>query len=214
MCAINQMSARSDEETQNRKETQISKEAVSRKKMNKGNSGRNQCKEILGWILDAQNDIMELTNQKEKCIKQICADMWHKERVSVKKWQCILGELHFMEAALPGAASLFGVMQLGLMHFNLHSLHDHLTDFKMLTLSIAHQPTHLAENAAITRMGGVRFARGRHPICGRNPTMHCDHQKSGRQPHPQCPGASRSACPGQPCQQPVQLARPNAIHPQ
>ena len=116
---------------------QNSKEAVSRKKMNKSNGGGNQCKEILGCILNTHNGIMELINQKEKCIKQICMDMQHKEHVSMKKWQQILEELCFMEAAAPGTASLFGVMQLGLMHSDLHSLRDHLTDFKILALSIA-----------------------------------------------------------------------------
>ena len=42
-------------------------------------------------------------------------------------------------------------MQLGLMHSDKHHvqimpyLHDHLTDFEMLTCSIAHRPTHLTE---------------------------------------------------------------------
>ena len=190
MCAIDQMSARPDEETQNRKEavsrkkmskgnSGSRKEAVSRKKMNEGNGGGNQCKEILGWILNTHPGIMELTNHKEEHIKQIFAVMWHKERVSMKKWQCIciLGELHYMEMAIPGATSLFGGMQLSLMHLDSHLLHDHLTDFEMLTLSIAHQqPTHLSEvmpncpcviDANITtrtKMGGVHFAKGRHPI--------------------------------------------------
>ena len=56
-------------------------------------------------------------------------------------------------------------------------LHDHLTDFEMLTHSMAQQPMHLAEivpnypsviglvDAAQTGMGGgVLFAKGKHPI--------------------------------------------------
>ena len=46
MHTIDQVFMKPDKETQNRKE------AVPEKKMNKDNSGWNQCKEILGWILN------------------------------------------------------------------------------------------------------------------------------------------------------------------
>ena len=68
MHAIDQVFAKPDEETQNRKE------AVSEKKMNKGNGGWNQCKEILGWILDTHKGAMELTDRKKEWVIQIFMD--------------------------------------------------------------------------------------------------------------------------------------------
>ena len=54
----------------------------------------------------------------------------------------VLGELRFMGAAIPSAAGLFGVMQLGLAHSDKNRVRimpylcDHLTDFKLLAHSM------------------------------------------------------------------------------
>ena len=58
MHAIDLVLAKPDKETQHRKE------AVSEKKMNKGNGGRNQYKEISHWILNTHKGTMQLTNRK------------------------------------------------------------------------------------------------------------------------------------------------------
>ena len=55
MHSINKIFAQPDERTPNRKE------AVSEKKLNKGDGGWSQWKEILGWILDTSKGTMELT---------------------------------------------------------------------------------------------------------------------------------------------------------
>ena len=55
MHSIDQIFAQPDERTLNRKE------AVSEKKMNKGDRGWSQWKEILGWILDTHKGTIELT---------------------------------------------------------------------------------------------------------------------------------------------------------
>ena len=58
------------------------------------------------------------------------------------KWHRVLGELHFMGAAIPSAAGLFGAMQLGLTHSEKNRvwitpyLYDHLMDFEMLAHSM------------------------------------------------------------------------------
>ena len=110
MHSIDQIFAQPNESTPNRKE------AVSEKKMNKGDGGWSQWKEILGWILDTHKGTMKLTNQKKERVMQIFTELWDKKCVSMKKWQRVLGELRFMGAAIPGAASLFRAMQLGLTH--------------------------------------------------------------------------------------------------
>jgi hypothetical protein len=161
-----------DEEMPNRKE------AVSEKKIAKGDGGWCQRKEILGWMINTCSGTMELTNRRKERVQQIFEDLRGKKRVSVKKWQRVLGKLRFMGAAIPGSAGLFRVMQLGLKHADQHQvqitpyLWDHLTDFKMLAASVSGRPTRLAKvvpdypsvigavDSAKPGMGGVLFAEG------------------------------------------------------
>jgi hypothetical protein len=92
------------------------KEAVLQKKLAKGHGGWCQQKEILGWLFDMHEGTMELTKHRKQWVRQIFDDLQGKSWVSVKKWQRMLGELHFMGEAITGAAGLFGAMQLGLKH--------------------------------------------------------------------------------------------------
>ena len=87
-----------------------------------------------------------------------------------------------MGAAIPGAAGLFGAMQLGLTHSKKNRiwitpyLQDHLMDFEMLTHSMTQQPTRLAKivpdypsvigavDATQVGMGGMLFAKGKDPV--------------------------------------------------
>ena len=136
MHSINEIFAEPNKRTPNRKE------AVSKKKMNKGDGGWSQWKEILGWILDMHSGTMELTERKKKHIMQIFDELGDKKRIGMKKWHRVLGELRFMGAAIPSAASLFGVVQLSLTHSEKNRVHitpylcDHLTDFEMLSHSM------------------------------------------------------------------------------
>ena len=151
------------------------KEAISEKKLLKGEGGWSQCKEILGWILDTSRGTFELTDRQKDHILTIFEDLHHKRRVGIKKWQQLLGELRFVGPAVPGASSLFGVLQLGLSHVDQHHiwitshLQAHLMDFEALTHNITHCPTCFAEivpdypsvigsvDAAKQGMGGVLF---------------------------------------------------------
>ena len=92
------------------------KEAVSEKKLLKGEGRWSQWKEILGWILDTSWGTLELTNQQKSCILAIFDDLHHKGQVGIKKWQWLLGKLRFMGPAVPGASGLFKALQLGLSH--------------------------------------------------------------------------------------------------
>ena len=55
MHAIDQVFAQRDVDTLHRKEV------ISEKKLGKGDSGWNQWKEILGWMLDSKQKMLELT---------------------------------------------------------------------------------------------------------------------------------------------------------
>ena len=67
---------------------------------------------------------------------QIFAELWDKQCIGIKNWHRVVGELRFMGAAIPGAAGLFGAMQLDLTHSEKNCvwitpyLHDHLTDLR------------------------------------------------------------------------------------
>jgi hypothetical protein len=108
------------------------KEAISEKKLHKGDGGWNHRKEVLGWILDTSTGTLELTDRRKARISTIFEELRGKRRVSVKKWQRIVGELRFMGLAIPGSAGLFGAMQLGLKQADQHRvritpyLRDHL----------------------------------------------------------------------------------------
>ena len=115
------------------------KEAISEKKLLKGEGRWSQWKEILGWILDTSQGTLELTNCRKDCILVIFEDLHHKRCIGIKKWQQLLGELQFMGPAIPRASSLFGALQLGLSHADqphvwiTPHLRAHLMDFEALT---------------------------------------------------------------------------------
>ena len=123
------------------------KEAISKKKLLKGEGGWSQRKEILGWILDTSQGTFELIDHWKERILVIFKDLHHKRRLGIKKWQQLLGELRFMGPAIPGASGLFGALQLGLSHADKHRiwitphLRAHLTDFEALAQNIAYHPT-------------------------------------------------------------------------
>ena len=161
------------------------KEAVSERKLAKGNGGWNRRKEVLGWILDTERGTLELTDRRKRRIQEIFDSLRDHKRVGLKTWQCVLGELRFMGPAIPGSAGLFGALQLGLTHSDRHrvcvtpDLRNHLSDFEALARDVSQRPTRLAEivpdypsaigsvDAAKTGMGGVIFIPGHPPTLWR-----------------------------------------------
>ena len=121
--------------TQRYADTMHQKEAILEKKLAKGDGGWNQCKEILGWMLDSERMTLELTERWAKWIVDIFQDLRGQSRVIVKKWQRVLGELQFMGPAVPGSAGLFGALQLGLAHSDKHRVK--ITHFLRNHLSIS-----------------------------------------------------------------------------
>ena len=63
------------------------KEAISEKKLDKGDGGWNQQKEILGWILDSKWQTLELMDWCVKQIMDIFKDLQGQNCMGVKKWQ-------------------------------------------------------------------------------------------------------------------------------
>ena len=61
--------------TQRDADTMHRKEAISEKKLGKGDGGWNQQKEILGWVLDSKQKTLELTERHAKQIIDIFDDL-------------------------------------------------------------------------------------------------------------------------------------------
>jgi hypothetical protein len=96
--------------------TLAQKEVVSIKKLCKSEGGWSQWKEILGWMLDTAWGTIKLTPCHCHHVLDIFDYLRHQSWVSIKKWQCLLGELQFMAPTISGSAGLFGALQLGLSH--------------------------------------------------------------------------------------------------
>ena len=60
------------------------KEAISEKKLLKGEGGWSQQKEILGWILDTSQGTLQLTDRQKDHILAIFEDLHHKRRIGIK----------------------------------------------------------------------------------------------------------------------------------
>jgi hypothetical protein len=176
------------------------------KKLCKGDGGRCQRKEILGWMLDTAWGTIELTPCRCLCVLDIFDYLRHQSRVNIKKWQRILGELPFMVPAVPCSAGLFGALQLGLSDADRHQvritshLQDHLVDFEMLACST---PLGLRKLCPITPqplglwmqpMQGwavLCLPWGTPPLCGKPPSHRTSKHTSSR---PQTvPGTSLTA---------------------
>ena len=71
-------------------------------------------------MLDSKQKTLELTERCAKHIMDIFKDLRGHNRVGVKKWQRVLGELRFMGPVVPGLVGLFSTLQLGLSHLDKH----------------------------------------------------------------------------------------------
>ena len=162
-------------------------EAASIKKLLQGDGSWNTRKIILGWVIDTLKGTLELPAHRVQRLQEIFDSLRDKRRISVKKWQKVIGELRFMSIGIPGSAGLFGALQLGLTESGdgrirvTKHIRAHLNDFERLARDLCTRPTRIAEivpeeptiiradDAAKMGMGGVIFADGHHPIVWRAP---------------------------------------------
>ena len=67
---------------------------------------------ILGWLIDSVAMTIQLSARRRQRLDDILADLPRtRTRVSVQKWQQVLGELRSMAVALPGSRGLFSALQ-------------------------------------------------------------------------------------------------------
>ena len=133
---------------------------------------------VLGWIIDTLKMTIELPPHRVERLNEILASMPRSQkRVSVKKWQQVLGELRSMSIAIPGSRGLFSLLHEALRHQEpgarirlSRGVHDCLDDFRWISNDLAARPTRLyeivpqthpellgAQDACGCDMGGVWF---------------------------------------------------------
>jgi hypothetical protein len=93
---------------------------------------------------------IELPPHRQDCLQHLLDSIPRSQkRISVRKWQQILGELQSMTIAIPGSRGLFSWMQETLRHWSENrirlttSVHDFVANFKMLHQDITTRPTRL-----------------------------------------------------------------------
>jgi hypothetical protein len=153
------------------------KEPASTKKLKQGDAYWATRKLILGWIIDTVTMTLELPIHRQERLQAILAGVpTTQKRISVKKWQQILGEFRSMAIAIPGSRGLFSLLQEALCHQSegrirlSRAVHDTLDDFRWLATDLASRPTRMheivpqphpelvgAQDAARSGMGGVWF---------------------------------------------------------
>jgi hypothetical protein len=162
-------------------------EAISIKKLRKGDAAWSTLKVVLGWLLDTIQNTISLPPHRAQRLLAIFNDLCDRTRVSVKKWQQILGELPSMLLAIPGGRGLFSTLQHGLKYSDRHrvrispSIRSHLDNFELLAHSIASRPAPFSElvpdlptcihacDASLAGMGGVWFLSDGSNIVWRTP---------------------------------------------
>ena len=153
------------------------KEPASVKKLQQGDAAWGTRKLILGWIIDTLAMTLELPHHRKLRLHTILDEIPRSQkRISVKKWQQVLGELRSMSIALPGSRGLFSLMQEALRHQAdsrlrlTKEVHAALDDFRWLAKDLTTRPTRLyeivpqpdpellgAQDASGIGMGGVWF---------------------------------------------------------
>jgi len=151
------------------------KEAMSVKKLLKGDASWATTKVVLGWWIDTVAQTITLPPHRAARLLAIFDAIRGKRRISLRSWQKLLGELRSMTLAIPGGRGLFSTLQHGIRMSDRHrvritlAMRDQLHDFEALARSLASRPTRLAEvipdhpaalgacDASKRGMGGVWF---------------------------------------------------------
>jgi hypothetical protein len=134
-------------------------EPISVKKLSKGDANWSTSKQMLGWLIDTIQSTITLPPHRVERLHAILRSISPEQRrVSIRKWQQMLGELRAMAIAIPGARGVFSHLQAALQTRNLSQgrirVSNHvratLADFEWLADSLQDRPTRLQELVAQT----------------------------------------------------------------
>ena len=126
-------------------------EAISIKKPRKGDGSWTTRKILLDWVVDTTRQTLELPPHRKLELAKLLDGPCRARRITRKRCERALEKLRFMAAAMPGAQSLFGALQIALNNANegriqvTRELKDHLCAFARLAADVGRRPTHLAQ---------------------------------------------------------------------
>ena len=119
---------------------------VSLAKLRKGEGRWSTQKDILGWILDGLNCTIQLPQEKSTAIARLLRKTLKKQRVSIRKFQQLVGKLQHASFGIPGGRSLFTPFDMA-MHTTMDYvevnpvLRSALQDWRYLVHAVAQKPT-------------------------------------------------------------------------
>ena len=123
------------------------REAVSLKKIKKGDGSWATRKGMLGWVVDTVRQTLELPPHRKEALAKIFGELKAAKRISAKRWSKILGKLRFVSIAIPGSSGTFSALQLALNRSKdgririTKSLRAHIDTLASLAASLSHRPT-------------------------------------------------------------------------
>jgi hypothetical protein len=129
-------------------------EPISVKKLRKGDARWSTTKQMSGWLINTfQSTITLPPHRVERLFTILDSITPDQRRVSIRKWQQMLGELRAMAIAISGARGIFSHLRAALQTRNLchgqirvsNHVRATLDDFKWLAESLRDRPTRLQE---------------------------------------------------------------------
>ena len=78
-------------------------EAISLKKLRKGDGCWTTRKVILGWIINTLRQTLEIPGHRKVELTQLLSSLCEARRISRKRYEKALGKLRFVAEAIPGA---------------------------------------------------------------------------------------------------------------
>ncbi len=123
-----------------------------------------------GWIIDTLKMTAELPPHRVERLTEIVASVPRSQkRVSVKKWQQVLGELRSVPIAIPGSRGLFSLLHEALRHQEpgarirlSRGVHDCLDDLRWISNDLAARPTRLRARSCHKRT--LNFSEPKTPV--------------------------------------------------
>jgi hypothetical protein len=132
-------------------------EPISVKKLGKGDANWSTSKQMLGWLINTIQFTITLPPHRLERLHTLLRSITPEQRrVSIHKWQQMLGELRAMAIAIPGARGVFSHLQAALQTRHLlkgrirvsNHVRATLADFTWLAESLQDRPTRLQELVA------------------------------------------------------------------
>jgi hypothetical protein len=162
------------------------KEPISESKLDKQDAAWQDMKRCLGWDYGAKSKSLVVASHRREKAQATLEEALSQNRVSLTKWQSLIGQLRSLTDGLPGSEGQFSLLQHALtkqaqgrvriddpVRQQLHTFQDLLNEENrptQLEELVAGDPVHIgACDAAKSGMGGVWFPASGPPLLWREP---------------------------------------------